>query len=470
MLDKLTGSGRTIEKQQDTLPKPEFEGFVECPLFSERANVTVDDENLQISALFDQLAIPYKELTAFKAHSCRVELETKIGVIYISQLGNACEWFYNALYDAYNKRVLEALFVEGSPCLETNGILQAEENGDEIHENAVIRLYDDCICSLPPNENARRIPLCFINGMAGAEYGVTLTLITGESYTFSKLGYHAGYFEQCLTDKLRRLRERNLKWIKGVDDTLTMTQASAVSKLMQEGVAAPIGVLHSIAPSFVAELEKIIDDSRLKDTYPVLKQICGAHRLFIGLKPADAKESGTTVAEAGASAATDLNDKEEKAANPVLWLIASDESQRTAAVELALPDDEAAATYFYRVQGDWRRFSYLIDRGMEAVGFRREPISLPDDKIAAKKHTGYAMAIKRTQSLRLIRSRFAGRAVHSSVDRWRMEVEKYFEEGNDKTSGANLEILEANCPNCGAGLSQKARFCGQCGSKMKGVF
>lgn len=51
-----------------------------------------------------------------------------------------------------------------------------------------------------------------------------------------------------------------------------------------------------------------------------------------------------------------------------------------------------------------------------------------------------------------------------------MEVEKYFEEGNDKISGANLEILEANCPNCGAGLSQKARFCGQCGSKMKGVF
>ena len=47
MLDKLTGSGRTIEKQQDTLPKPEFEGFVECPLFSERANVTVDDENIR---------------------------------------------------------------------------------------------------------------------------------------------------------------------------------------------------------------------------------------------------------------------------------------------------------------------------------------------------------------------------------------------------------------------------------------
>lgn len=146
--------------------------------------------------------------------------------------------------------------------------------------------------------------------MARAEYGVTVTLITGESYTFSKLGYAAGYFEQCLADKLRRLREGNLKWIKGVDDTLTMAQAAAVSKLMKQGMAAPIDVLYSIAPSFVAELEKIIDDSRLKDTYPVLKQILGAHRLFVGLKPADAKEPGTSITEAKASAEADLNDKE----------------------------------------------------------------------------------------------------------------------------------------------------------------
>lgn len=105
---------------------------------------------------------------------------------------------------------------------------------------------------------------------------------------------------------------------------------------------------------------------------------------------------------------------------------------------------------------------------MEAVAFRREPILLPDDKLAAQKYTGYAMVIKRIQSLRLIRSRFAGRAIHSTADRWRKEVEKYFEEGNNKTPGVNLKILEANCPYCGAGLPKKTRFCGRCGSNLKG--
>lgn len=143
MLDKLTVGGRTIEKQQDTPPKSEFEGFVECQLFSERTKLTVDDENLQISTLFDQIAIPYKELIAFSAHDYRVKLETAMGVIHISQLGNAWEWFYNALYDAYNKRVLEALFFEGSPCLETSGILHAEETEGRTHGNTIIRLYDD---------------------------------------------------------------------------------------------------------------------------------------------------------------------------------------------------------------------------------------------------------------------------------------------------------------------------------------
>ncbi len=470
MMDKLVGGGLTNENQQDAVPKPEFEGFVECPLFSERAKLAVDNENLRISTLFDQIAIPYKDLLAFKAQNYRVELETEIGIIYISQLGNACEWFYNALYAAYNKRVLEALYIEGSPCLEISGILHAEENGEKIHGNATFRLYDDCICSLPPDENARRIPLCFINGMVRDEYGVTVTLTTGESYTFSKLGYQTEYFEQCLTDKLRGMREKNLKWIESIDDTLNTMQAAAVAKLMQEGVAAPIGRLHSLAPSFVAELEKIIKDSRLKDTYPVLKRICGAHRLYVGLKPADAKEPETIVIPEVQPEAADSDDKDDKAREPILWLIGHDESHKTAAVELALPDDEAAATFLYRMQGEPWRFACMIDRGMEAVGFKREPISLPDTKLAAQEYAGYAMAITRTQSLRLIRSLFAGRVIHSSTGRWRMEIEKHFEAGNNKTSYAKLEILEVNCPNCGTELSKGARFCGQCGLNLKGVF
>ena len=447
MLDKLTGSGRTFGKQRDTAHKPEFEGFVECPLFSERAKLTIDDESLQISALFNQLAIPYKELAAFKANDYGVELETEIGIILITQLGYAWEWFYNALYDAYNKSVLEALFVDESPYLETSGVMCTEENGGITRGNAVIRLYEDCICSLPTDENARRVPLCFINGMIRAEYGVTVTLVTGESYTFSKMGHHAEYFGQCLTDRLRTLREKNLKWIKGIDDTLTTVQASAVMKLTQEGLSAPIGKLRSIAPSFTAELEKIISDSRLRDTYPVLKQICAEHRLYVGLKPADMKEpeaAAITETKTG-EVATDSDCKEKRAPEPILWLVAYDESLKNAAVELALPDDEAAATYLYRVQGGWQRFACQIDRAMEAVGFRRELISLPDDKFSAQKYAGYAMAIKRTQSLRLIRSCFMGRLMHSSAHRWRLEIEKHFKEGYDNPSDANLETLEANC-------------------------
>jgi hypothetical protein len=95
-----------------------------------------------------------------------------------------------------------------------------------------------------------------------------------------------------------------------------------------------------------------------------------------------------------------------------------------AAVELAIPEESAAATFFYRYQGAWSSFSRVLNRAMEAVSFRREVIWLDEDGINKPENAHYRMAIARTASLRLLRGCFIGRAIHRTPTSWQKEVEK----------------------------------------------
>ena len=109
---------------------------------------------------------------------------------------------------------------------------------------------------------------------------------------------------------------------------------------------------------------------------------------------------------------------------PVLWVIAPVNGGQAAAVELALADGEAAATYLYRVEGNWRSFAMQIDRALEAASFERSPILLDDEKLALHEHAAEAMLIARTPALQIMRRCFIGRAIHSSENRWLSDIER----------------------------------------------
>lgn len=93
MMESMTGGGAPPNRGGDAPEKPvplaEFEGFAQCALFSEKAKITVDRDGLLVAALFDQLPIPYGEVTAF---SLAAALEGKIKG---SRIAHTYPWLYD---------------------------------------------------------------------------------------------------------------------------------------------------------------------------------------------------------------------------------------------------------------------------------------------------------------------------------------------------------------------------------------
>ncbi|MBR6259265.1 MAG: hypothetical protein IKR21_03555 [Oscillospiraceae bacterium] len=73
--------------------------------------------------------------------------------------------------------------------------------------------------------------------------------------------------------------------------------------------------------------------------------------------------------------------------------------------------DEDAATYIYRFSEPKELFLMKLEEATEAMGIHREIIYLPDEKIAEKPL--YRMAVDRSEAVRYLRARSAGRLIHN---------------------------------------------------------
>lgn len=461
------GNGDSEEKQ--AAPIAQFEGFVECPLFEEDAKISIYPDGIVIAAAMDLLFIPYGEVPAFSLEDSRVIIQMAGGAVTASRMGQEAEWLYQKLYGAYNDAVLAALLVDGESSFEADGTYLAEESEIVWQGQAVIRLYEDCLCILPPDEHARRIPLCFLNSVKMDGFSLELTLATGERYTLSDLGRELDNLQRLLTDRLRALREKTMNWHRELAPNLGSMQMALAAKLMPMGRAADMKNLRVSAPALAQTIEGAIRESRIAQTYPWLHDLGGGKGLLTGILPPPPAEETDPVETAPASSdASDGETMEEQQEEPkpVLWAIAPDAEQKLAAVELDLGDDEAAATYLYRVKGSWEQFALQIDRALEAAQFRRELILLPEAKLNTPEHLADAMLVARTPALGILRSHLVGRAVHSSLDRWKRDIEKCRAKlpASEQKERSEPVKKQKFCTNCGAKLIQDAKFCGQCGT------
>lgn len=91
--------------------------------------------------------------------------------------------------------------------------------------------------------------------------------------------------------------------------------------------------------------------------------------------------------------------------------------QGCCAIELFTGDD--AATYLYRFAESQTQFLLNLEEAMEAMGVHREIIFIPDEKLADKPL--YRMAVARSQAVRYLRSRSAGRLIHNAAHAQRLE-------------------------------------------------
>lgn len=404
-----------------------FEGMLQSKGLNGGVSVTVAEDALLFTSLFDQLACFYSDIHAFAIEDYSLIIDTAFGRLRISQMGNALEWLFDKLWDKYNDAVQKALFVEGPPIYELRGEYCYEDAGGRSEGIATVRLFEHCVCIFPPNEDARRIPFCFVRGMKEEEFSLRLELDTGEAYTFRRLGGYKEGFTFQLTKCLQTLQKKSQKAAQEICGGLDSVQLTAIAQLMPEGVAASIGKLSAISPSAVEAIERQIANSRAAQAYAFFKSVCSPADICVGIKPAE-KGKGERQGSQAQASVRESEDRPQE--SPYVIFFAASKAGPAgdvAAVELAIPEEESAATFFYQYQGGWDAFRRRLNRAMEAVSFRREVIWLGEEALNKPENAHYRMAVKRTEALRFLRACFIGRAIHSSPEAWRRDVEKRWE-------------------------------------------
>lgn len=154
----------------------------------EPATCVIGRESLGIMAGKLLWSLNYADLQDFRLLNYHLFLKTSAEELKLSELGHDTESFFENLWKAYMERSKEALFVEGAPLYEGEGDYTFTEQGVSQHGIAKIELLDDALLLCPHDHFARRIPLCFTHEPVEENFGITLTLDTGDTYRFSRIG------------------------------------------------------------------------------------------------------------------------------------------------------------------------------------------------------------------------------------------------------------------------------------------
>ncbi|MDD5605410.1 MAG: zinc ribbon domain-containing protein [Dehalococcoidales bacterium] len=450
--------------------KQNYIGYLESSDLTGEVKITIGEDSLLLSTVFNQTAVKYADITNIKLAEYSVSVITPSRMFKLNRLGADCDWFFRDLYNAYNRKVLKALFVQGSVILETSGEYVITGKNKQSTGTGVIQLYQNCLCILPPDKNARRIPLSFISDLKQDQYTLTLTLASNESISLSKLGYDTDTLLDKLTTQMLYLKENWLSFISALDSSMGMSKAVEAARTMPADQAVRLDTLSAKFPSLAKSIKAKIKTSRIADTFELLQEIGEGKQLLVGIKEKpsamkdDEKEAGSLVN----TEAEESQPPESEANKPeyAIWIIAPSKDQSTAILELALPGEEAAATYIFQTEGNFNETAQIIDRSLEAVDFRREYITLPQTKLKDDKYNEYLMLIERTPNLVILRQRFVGRAIHASLEKWKAEVLKHANGKTTEKGNQQITSFKKYCGTCGSHLRDNAKYCVECGAKV----
>ncbi len=462
---------------------PAFSAFLQLPHQSGEGRVLVGKDALVLDSLFFQCALPYEEILSFSPLAGGLEIQVAAGAHTLARMGQSAQWLYQALWNAYNRRVLQALGVEGGPLFETEGHYAYGEGANQCRGRAKIQLFSDCLCLLPPSREGRRIPLRFLCECKRETHTIVFVLQTGERYALLGLGRDMDPLERQLADCLCALREESATQAGEIEPSLSPAQRVLAAQLLPKGVSAPLKKVAAVLPSLAKAVEQLLSTGKMAETYPLLCELCGSQQEWVGILPAPPVETNPLAASLPAPpelpqlirfSPSPIDDapageEGEPSSCPwILWSIFPSPNRTLAVVEFAIPGEDTA-TYLFHTGGNWKSFLPLLARGLEAAGLRREIFSLSNEELSASPNELSRMAVQRTPPLEELRHRFAGRVIHRTPASWRCQLERLFAaspEIRETRQPTNSVPAHRFCGRCGAPLTQGRLFCGHCGEKL----
>ena len=152
------------------------------------AKASISEDALELYVGKRCLPILYSTITDVRLVNYHLHVLLKHGEVVLSQLGYQTEEFFEKLWQAFAKKSLESLFVEDAPLIACEGDYAFCESDVQKKSIAKLELHEDCLCIVPHDICARRVPLCFSALPVRDSFILSLELDTKESYRVSRLG------------------------------------------------------------------------------------------------------------------------------------------------------------------------------------------------------------------------------------------------------------------------------------------
>ncbi len=318
--------------------------------------------------------------------------------------------------------------------------------------NCEIRLYDTALVVLPQKGEPIRLPYCYISQVNKTDYKLSVTSEFAEKIEFSMLGEKFDPFAKAFSDAFNKMMLRTTENIKELipDDDPSVVRKLAA--LMKDGRAAERKDIEPLLPDFWRRLAKRIEEAGIGAEYAFLDSRAAKEQVCVGLKRGlmgdltgsytwllfplnNAGTSRLSNAVALEAFVTQSNKQEnEKPGTATENLEPEEKSEQNSTEDQA--SAAAGATYFFRIMGrkeyaqtkdedltrELENFIKTINRFMIDINFRREPIFLSEDQLESPKYVQYRFAIAKMPSLKVLRSLFIGRVIHSSPEQWTSDV------------------------------------------------
>lgn len=380
------------------------------------------------------------DLDAMTAADWEIRLAIYTGnVILLRQFGKAYETLSHDLLEAFRKRMLECLLLaDMEEVARYDGNFELAVAGAETRSGSCeLRLFKTNLAVLPATSQGFQWRLADVDSVRFDPATYEVVLQSGpDVLKAGKLARRTEEFTEKVKDAIAALATRSAQALHATFPFLTPDQVQAASGVLREGHAGPVAKLAAIHPKFPAGGAV---DQDLKPYYDDLVAHTVKDSLYAGFKlirpedsgGGDAHDDSDSEQEGPPDADADgpqtlywfyfpIADKDGGFANVVAWEASSSGGRATYFFRLVDPEKAGALRDSATVEAALRR----LDRVLGLLNFRRRPIYLSDDELERDpKFHRYAIAARRIPELREVRKAFMGRAIHSSRDAWKGQVE-----------------------------------------------
>jgi hypothetical protein len=419
--------------------------------------VTVDAEAISVAPVQGSaLVFDLGDIDSLASADYQLTVRVYTGAtVLLRALGKAFQTIDRDLREARRDRFVACLLLADlEECARCEGAVEWSSAESAYSGPAEIRVYETNIAVLPDTAAGIQWRLAEVDGVRfdSARYAVEIRA-GRDQLTLSKLGRRTDEIRQRLEESMAGVVARSGKALLSMLPFLSPDQLSRVIAIMREGRTAALADLAGVDSRIgKALLDRTLGVSHRPFVEALLQRaVPGSVRIGFKLldrdRPLEDEAGDKDEAEGGGAApdaeGADLGANSQESETPVVfWLFVP--LAGTAAggghglVAWEPTTGAGRATYLFRLgaASGWPAnpdplaapsVDAEIERlngGLLSLNFRREPIYQSDDALArTPAYRRYVIANRRLPELRRLRAAFAGRAIHSSLDRWQAELD-----------------------------------------------